>query len=114
MLVNLVKNAMNAIDETTEKNGDFAGAMAGANRLLNDKRFDRLLTSMEKLTDPEKLSKLVDNMGTVAEEMAAMGPEIPTLSKEMISTLREAVVVLKAMQKTWLLKDEAKEVREGK
>ena len=90
------------------------GTLSATNRLLHDPRFDKLLGSMEKLTDPEKLSKLVDNMSIVAREMAKMGPEIPTLSKEMISTLREAVVVLKALQKTWLLKDETKEVRSQK
>lgn len=109
-----MESAMAAINDLAAKNGDLQGALEGANKLLNDKRFDRLLTSMEKLTDPEKLSKLVDNMSIVAKEMAQMGPEIPTLSKEMISTLREAVVVLKALQKTWLLKDESKEVRSEK
>ena len=109
-----MEDAMTAIDALAAENGDLNGALKGANRLLNDKRVDRLLTSMEKLTDAEKLAKLVDNMAVVAREMAKMGPEIPTLSKEMISTLREAVVVLKALQKTWLLKDETQEVRQEK
>ena len=109
-----MEDAAVAIDTLAAEDGDLNGALKGANRLLNDKRVDRLLTSMEKLTDAEKLAKLVDNMSVVAREMAKMGPEIPTLSKEMISTLREAVVVLKALQKTWLLKDETKEVRQEK
>ena len=113
-LTDKMESAMSAIDELAEKNGDLRGALHGANKMLNDPRFDSLLTSMEKLTDPEKLAKLVDNMAVVAKEMAKMGPEIPTLSKEMINTLREAVVVLKALQKTWLLKDESKEVRTEK
>jgi ABC-type transporter Mla subunit MlaD len=113
-LTEKMQSAMVAIDEIAQKDGDMAGAFSGANRLFNDERFDRLLTSMEKLTDPEKLSKLVDNMSIVAEEMAAMGPEIPALSKEMTATLKEAVVVLKALQKTWLLDDEVREVRSGK
>ena len=50
-------------------------------------------------------------MGVVAREMAKMGPAIPTLTKEMIATMREAVVVLKALQKTWLLEEESNAVR---
>jgi len=48
----------------------------------------------------------------LAEEGARIGPEIPTATQELIATLREAVVVLKALQKTWLLKDEARDVRQ--
>lgn len=109
-----MESAMTAIDEIAGKDGDMSGAFSGANRLFNDERLDRLLTSMEKLTDAEKLSKLVDNMSIVAAEMAEVGPEIPALSKEMIATLKEAVIVLKALQKTWLLDDEVREVRSEK
>jgi hypothetical protein len=43
--------------------------------------------------------------------MAKIGPEIPQMTREMTTTMREAVVVLKALQKTWLLKDESKDAR---
>ncbi len=90
--------------------GHFQGAMKGADKLLNDGRMDRMLTSMEQLTDAEKLEKLVDNMAILAEQMAKIGPEIPTMSRELIKTMRELSIVLKALQKTWLLDDEAQEV----
>ena len=47
----------------------------------------------------------------LTEQMAKIAPEIPSMSKEMVGAMREAVVVLKALQKTWLLKDESQEVR---
>jgi hypothetical protein len=103
--------AVEHIDEISKPDGDLRGALSGANRVFNDKRFDRLIASMEKLADAEKLGKLVDNMGVVAKGMAKMGPAIPTLTKEMIATMREAVVVLKALQKTWLLEEESNAVR---
>lgn len=107
-----MERAFARFDELVADKGDLQGAFAGANRLMNDGRMDRMLTSMEKLTDAEKIAKLVDNMALVADELAKIGPEIPTLSKEMISTMHEMVVVLKALQKTWLLDDESKEAVE--
>jgi phospholipid/cholesterol/gamma-HCH transport system substrate-binding protein len=98
-------------DRLLAEGGHLTGTLAGADRMLNDGRMDRMLTSMEKLTDAEKLEKLVDNLGVLAEQMAKIGPEIPTMTREMTTTMREAVVVLKALQRTWLLKDESKAAR---
>lgn len=99
-------------DALLAENGHLQGAMAGMDRLVNDGRVDRMLTSLERLSNAEKIEKLVDNMGVLAEQMAKIGPEIPHMSKELLTTLREAVVVLKALQKTWLLEDESGEVRQ--
>ncbi len=98
-------------DALLAEDGHLTGTLAGADRLMNDGRMDRMLTAMEKLTDAEKLEKLVDNLGLLAEQMAKIGPEIPQMTREMTTTMREAVVVLKALQKTWLLKDESKDAR---
>jgi hypothetical protein len=98
-------------DKLLAEDGHLQGTMEGMDKLLNDGRMDRMLTSMERLTDAEKLEKLVDNMAILAEQMAKIGPEIPTMTREMIKTMREAVIVLKALQKTWLLDDETAEVK---
>jgi phospholipid/cholesterol/gamma-HCH transport system substrate-binding protein len=111
LLLAKMDKVMTRFDEMSAKDGTLTAALSSANKALSDKRFDRLLTSMEKLADADKLTKLVDNMSVVAREMAKMGPKIPTLTREMIATMREAVVVLKALQKTWLLEEESKEVR---
>ena len=98
-------------DALLEEDGHLNSTLAGADRLMNDGRMDRMLTSMERLTDAEKLEKLVDNMSVIAEQMAEIGPEIPAMTREMAVTMREAVVVLKALQKTWLLEDESDDAR---
>ena len=99
------------LDSMVVEGGDLQTTLAGANRLMNDGRMDRMLTAMDKLTDAEKLEGLIDNMALLASQMAKIGPEIPAMSREMIVTMRELSIVLKALQKHWLLDDEAAEVR---
>ena len=110
LLAQLEKTAA-TLDELTAENGELQQTLDGANRLMNDGRVDRMLTSMEQITDAKKLGRLIDDMSTLANQMAKIGPEIPAMSKEMVETMRELSVVLKALQKTWLLDDESEEVR---
>jgi hypothetical protein len=110
-LIATMDESFRHINRLSGPNGEMTVAMSSMNKFMSDERLGRLIASMEKLTDAQKLAKLVDNMAIVAREMAKMGPEIPVLSREMIKAMREAVIVLKAMQKTWLLKDEAREVK---
>lgn len=98
-------------DALLAEDGHLTGAMKGAERLMNDGRIDRMITSMERITDADKLEKLIDDMSKLADQMARIGPEIPTMSRELITTMRELAIVLKALQKTWLLSDEAADVR---
>ena len=99
------------LDAQLADGGHLAGALKGADGILNDSRTDKMLTSIARLTDAEKLEKLIDDMSKLADQMARIGPEIPTMSKELITTMRELAIVLKALQKTWLLNDESAEVR---
>ena len=92
--------------------GHLQGAIAGADKLMNDGRMDRMLTSVERLTDADKLERLLDDMSAIADQMARIGPDIPAVTRDLASTLREAVIVLKALQKSWLLDDESRDVRE--
>lgn len=62
---------------------------------------------------------LVTNLALLTEEfkkvlpaLAEVAPELPRSSRRMIEALDEAVVVLKAMQKSFLLRGSAEEVRE--
>jgi hypothetical protein len=107
-LIARMEQASLRLADVLSEDGDFQGAVNGANRLLNDGRADRMLTAMEKITADKKLNKLVNNMAVVADQTARIGPEIPTMAKELVNTLQEAVIVLKAVQKTWLLDDESK------
>jgi hypothetical protein len=99
------------LDTLLAEDGHLAGTMKNADRLLSDPRTDKMLTSIARLTDAEKLEKLIDDMSKLADQVARIGPEIPTMSKELIATMRELAIVLKALQKTWLLDDESAAVR---
>ncbi len=91
------------------KDGSLVSAMDGLDKLTHDKRVDRMLTAMDSISDGEKLERLFNNMSALTHEMAKLGPQLPELSRELLATLREMVVVFKALQKTWLLDDETKE-----
>lgn len=65
------------------------------------------------------LSTVVGNLALLTEEfkkvlpaLAEVAPELPRSSHRMVEALDEAVVVLKAMQKSFLLRGSAREVRE--
>lgn len=110
-LVARTESVLGKVDALTAPKGPLVGALDNANRLLGDGRSERLLGSLEKLTDERRMGRIVDNTAVVAEQMARIGPEIPALTRDLTATLREAVVVLKALQKTWMLDDQAREVR---
>jgi phospholipid/cholesterol/gamma-HCH transport system substrate-binding protein len=76
-----------------------------------------LLTA--QVTSEEKLSRLVSNMVSLSDEfrkvvpaLAAVTPDLPRSGRRVVEALDEAVVVLKAMQKSFLLRSSAREVRE--
>jgi len=100
------------LEELTRGDGSLQGTLDGTHRLLNDGRLDRLLAAVEKASDAAEIESLVGNTALLADQMARIGPEIPTLTRELLATLREAVIVLKALQRTWILEDETKAVRE--
>jgi hypothetical protein len=110
-LIEKTDRLITRFDALLADDGHLTGAMKGADRMLNDGRVDRMIASMERLTDADKLEKLIDDMSQLADQMAKIGPEIPTMSRELIATMRELAIVLKALQKTWLLDDEAADVR---
>lgn len=110
VLIERMEKVFARFDKFIEEENHLSRTLAGADKLLNDGRLDKTLDAVSELTDAKKLEKLIDNLALLADELADVGPEIPTMSKELISTLREAVIVLRALQKTWLLDEEAEEV----
>ncbi|MET0283158.1 MAG: MlaD family protein [Polyangiales bacterium] len=75
------------------------------------KKTGRLLDTAVKLNDAEKLSRILDNTALLAESFGKLTPAIPGLTAELTRTLRETVVTLKALQKTWLLEGKADKAR---
>jgi hypothetical protein len=99
------------LDELSEKDGSLDVTLRHTTRLLGDGRVDRLLDTAARLNDSDKLGRLLDNTAVVAEELGRVGPTIPTLTRELTMTLREAVITLKALQETWMLEGKAKKAR---
>ena len=99
-----------SLDALLVEDGHMQRTMAGADKLLNGGQLDKMMKSVEKLTTDEKLEKLLNNMSVLSVQMAKIGPQIPSMTKELNSTMRELSIVLKALQKTWLLDEEAEEV----
>lgn len=60
----------------------------------------------------ENMAQMTAEMNKVLPALAEVAPELPRASKRAIEAMDEAVVVLKAMQKSFLLKGSAAEVRE--
>jgi len=103
--------ALTRVDELAAKDGSLDKTLHHANRLLSDARVERLLDTAARLSEGDKLARIVDNTGAVAEQLGQVAPTIPTLARELTLTLREAVVTLKALQQTWILDDKAVRAR---
>lgn len=64
---------------------------------------EKLITNLATLTDQFKL---------LTPAFTEIAPELPKASRRAIEALDETVVLLKAMQKSWFLKSNSREVRE--
>ncbi len=100
------------LEEVLARGGHLRGALAGADRVLGDERVAGLLASLERLAADERVPRLIEDVGVLARQGAAVGPEIPVLARELLVTMREAVIVLKALQFSWPLADKARRARE--
>ncbi len=109
-LINKSDKLIARLNEITEPEAPLQKTLTGTDRLLNDGKLDKMLVSMAQLTKEQQIEQLVRNMTTLSVQMAKIGPEIPGMAKELNATMRELSIVLKALQKTWLLDDEAKDV----
>ena len=101
---------MASLDSLMETDSHMQRTLAGADKLLNDGKLDKMMTSVEKFTTDKKLEKLLHNMSILSVQMAKIGPQIPSMTKELNATMKELSIVLKALQRTWLLDEEAEEV----
>ncbi len=92
--------------------GPLVSLLDHTDQLITDKRIDSMITSLERLTDEKKLGRIIDNVSALTEETGKISPEIPQITRELMTTLREATILLKALQRNPLLEGAAKEVRE--
>ena len=110
-LLDRSESLVGRLDALMGEKGPATSVLQNADKLLADGKIERLVGAMERLADEKKLARILDNVATLAEQTGKIAPEIPHLTKELTATLREAVVVLKAMQKTWYLEGKAADVR---
>ncbi len=59
-----------------------------------------------------ELKKTTEELNKILPVIAQVAPQIPEVSAQSVQAIREAVVVLKAMQRSFLLKSSVKEVKE--
>lgn len=60
----------------------------------------------------KNLSQITKDLNTILPALTSVAPDLPKASKQAIQALNEAVIVLKAMQKSFLLSGSVKEVLE--
>ncbi len=102
----------------TNKNENLGKLLVGANSLVGE--LNTLIPEMNK-NDPhlaEDLSSLVQNVANLTKDfrvlgnvVSDMGPELPKASKRALEALNEAVVLLKAMQRSFMIRGNVEEVR---
>ena len=104
------------------KNKAMSRTLANFSKLGDD--MNRMLPLLEKFVQylPQLGQMTTETMGQVSQLTAEMNkflpifakiaPQLPEVSQKSVQALREAVVVLRAMQKSFLLKGSVKEVQE--
>ncbi|MCC6276419.1 MAG: MCE family protein [Oligoflexia bacterium] len=60
----------------------------------------------------EQMTKLTAEINELLPSLVAIAPQLPEASQKSVEALREAVIVLKAMQKSFLLRGAVEDVRE--
>ena len=111
-LLGRADSAFERLDRLTAEDGHLMRILGSADKVMGEGRADRLVASLERLADDKRSGAMLDHLAVLAEQMARVGPEIPTIAKDLHGTLREAVVVLKALQNTWMLGSESRKARE--
>jgi phospholipid/cholesterol/gamma-HCH transport system substrate-binding protein len=76
-------------------------------------------TVSRQMSEGDRLSHLVGNLSVLSEEfkkvmpaLATIAPELPKSSQRMVQALDEAVVTMKAMQRSYFLRSQTREIRE--
>jgi uncharacterized membrane-anchored protein YjiN (DUF445 family) len=111
-LIDRMQKVFFQLETQLSESGHIHRAFAAADDVLHDERMNAFVDQLGKMSESRKLEKLIDNMAVLTKELAKVGPEIPQMSRELVRTMKEAVIVLRALQKTWMLRGKAEQVRE--
>ena len=76
-------------------------------------------TVSKQMSQGERMTHLVGNLAELSEEfkkvipaLATIAPELPRSSQRMVQALDEAVITMKAMQRSYFLRSQTREIRE--
>lgn len=74
-----------------------------------------VITDIGKIADPlasksHLAENTIENLNLLIKEFA----KNPKIAKQLVNTLKEATITLKALQKTWILSDHVEKVKKGK
>jgi len=91
---------------------DLPEAVSGVKKFFNNSSLYLLLDGGAKMAQTEQFKTLSSDLSELLKSLNAISPQIPRITEEFSQTLKEFTIVLKALQSTWLLDDQAKEVIE--
>lgn len=77
---------------------------------LRDQKFEEMMEQMPQLV--ENLSVLTEEFKKITPAISTVAPDLPNASLRALEALDEAVVLLKAMQKSFFLRGSVEDVRE--
>ena len=92
--------------------GSLSATTKELNKLLPDlsERAPAMAKNMESLV--KNMAELTQQFRVFMPAIAEIAPDLPHVSRRAVEALDEAVVLMKAMQKTWVVRSAAQEVRE--
>lgn len=92
--------------------GSLSATTRELNKILPDltERAPAMAKNMESLV--KNMAELTQQFRVFMPAMAEIAPDLPHASRRAVEALDEAVILMKAMQKTWVVRSAAQEVRE--
>jgi len=75
--------------------------------MLNDPALMKFISLFDEINKEGQLNNLITDFLKIMKTFIKTSPE---LKDDTVAVLKEATIVLKAIQKTWLLRDESEEV----
>lgn len=106
-LVELINNLNKIVAQP-----DLPEAVSGLKKFFNNSSLYVLIDSAAKMAETEQFKNLSSDFSSLLKNLNEISPQIPRIAKEFSQTLKEFTIVLKALQSTWLLDEQTKEVLE--
>lgn len=76
---------------------------------LNQNRLETMMTNLNELT--ENMNDLTVEFKKLSPAISELAPDLPRTTRRAVEALDETVVVLKAMQRSWFLRGNVKDIK---